>query len=90
MEEPPTLVTLDEISDSEYKETSANGGSELLAILEGDPKSTNKSDQPPSEKVDRLIDRMDRFMDCFANLHSTVSKNQASNQRNFYALRSCT
>lgn len=86
MEEAPILVTLDETFDSECKDATANGDSELLAILEGGTKSEDKNDQPPPEKVDRLIDRMDRFMECFANLHSTVIRNQASNLGNLKRL----
>lgn len=39
-----------------------------------------------SDKVESLIGRMNRFMDCFATLHSQVSKNQRSNEREFKGL----
>lgn len=34
-----------------------------------------------STKVDSLIGRMDCFMNCFADLHATVTKNQRSNDK---------
>lgn len=86
MEEVPNLVALDELPDSEDQATADNGGSALLAILEGEGKTNTQSEKASSDKVDRLIDRMDRFMECFANLHSTVSRNQSSNQQNFKRL----
>lgn len=81
MVDVPSLISLDEISDNEEKETTPGEGAELYAILEEDNKTKPNTDRPSAEKVDCLIDRMDNFMKCFANLHATVNKNQHTNQR---------
>lgn len=83
MEDSPILVSLDEISEEENESTE---GSELTDLLKhGDGKDLEDK-MPPAAKVDSLINRMDRFMECFASLHSTVSKNQNSNNRKFKKL----
>lgn len=88
MEDPPTLTSLEEIPEGEDSESASNEGSALSALLEEDDKSKPHSSRPPAEKVDCLIDRMDNFMKCFATLHSTVIKNDHSNQRKFKGLES--
>lgn len=84
-EDAPVLITLDELSDSENP---ADLGSELSEILKGEGTSETDPDKSLGSKVDSLINRMDRFMDCFATLHSTVTKNQLSNDRKFKHLES--
>lgn len=85
MEDSPILVSLDEISEEE-RESESTVGTELIELLKnGDSKGLGEN-QPAGAKVDSLINRMDRFMECFASLHSTVSKNQHSNDRKFKRL----
>lgn len=80
MEDTLTIISLDELSGGEGgEESDTNGGSELAAIQGKDLES--KPDQMAANKVDCLINWMDRFMECFAKLHTTVSKDQHVNQR---------
>lgn len=83
MEDPPILVSLDETSEEEIE---SSGSTELIALLQNDDGKEAGSNQSAAVKVDSLINRMDKFMECFANLHSTVSKNQNSNTRKFKRL----
>lgn len=85
MEDPPILISLDEISEDEDE---VRKPMELKALIEYGGAKEHDRNQPASEKVDSLINRMDRFMECFANLHSTVSRNQNSNSRKFKCLES--
>lgn len=81
MEDVPVLISLDELSENGDEEASLGENSELATLLEEGSKTKPQTDRPADEKVDGLIDRMDDFMKCFASLHSTVTKNQHSNQR---------
>lgn len=83
-DEPPLLIALDELSDSDSQSES---DSNLKGVIK-DGTSGLKPDSCMADKVDSLIGRMDRFMDCFATLHTTVSKNQRSNLKKFKVLES--
>lgn len=81
--EEPILIALDEPEGEEGEECDVNGASELSVILEKDLESKSA---PADDKVDCLINRMDKFMECFAKLHTSVSKDQHVNQRKFKRL----
>lgn len=83
MEDPPTLVSLDEISEDESEPTPDTELEKLLGNGGGKEADTTRS---AAEKVDCLINRMDKFMECFSSLHSTVSRNQHTNTRKFKRL----
>lgn len=81
----PVLVTLDDI-DEEGDQPEAESGLALLLKQEEEIKPSEDSSM--GKKVDSLIGRMDRFMNCFADLHTTVTKNQRSNDLKFSRLES--
>lgn len=72
MEDKPTLVSLDEISDSESQ---SDNEVDILS-------KTQKTDKENGEailledKVDALIGRMDRFFDCFSTMQKGTKKYQ--------------
>lgn len=78
----PILVKLDEIPDDDEEPA----GSELTILCKLEGERESEAEKNVSDKVESLIGRMDRFMDCFATLHSQVSKNQRSNDRKFKGL----
>lgn len=80
MEDPPILIRLDETSEEENE---LDKPTELKALIKHGDGIEHDPNRPPTDKVDSLINRMDRFMECFVNLHSTVSRNQNSNSRKF-------
>lgn len=82
-QDAPILVNLDDISDGE--ETS-DTESDLTAFLRQESDNGPDPDSTMAKKVDSLIGRMDRFMNCFATLHATVTNNQRSNDRKFKSL----
>lgn len=55
-------------------------------LLKKDGGKGSDPTQSAAEKVDCLINRMDRFMDCFTNLLSTLTKNQYTNDLKFKRL----
>lgn len=63
-----------------------NKPTQLEAVLKHGGGEEPGPEHSTAEKVDCLINRMDKFMECFASLHSTVSKNQSSNIRKFKRL----
>lgn len=77
-----SLVDIDEEEDQAEAEPT------LAALLKQEKENRPSSDSMMSKKVDSLIGRMDRFMNCFADLHATVTKNQRSNDRKFKHLES--
>lgn len=83
MVDPPVLVSLEETSEEEDETSGDTALEELLKNGAGKEPDTSHS---AAERVDSLINRMDKFMECFANLHSTVTKNQNSNSRKFKRL----
>lgn len=82
-EGPSTLVSLDEITDDEDQ---SDPGTDLAALRKMEGERKEDPDKSVSDRVDSLIGRMDRFMDCFATLHSTVTKNQRCNEKKFKCL----
>lgn len=76
----PVLVSLDDIVE---EDGTAAEDSELVALLKHDEKDRPDADSTMTKKVDSLIGRMDRFMNCFADLHATVTKNQCFNEKKF-------
>lgn len=84
-EHDPILVALDEISEDDDQAAAESGLNELLR-----QEKENRPDPDGSmaKKVDSLIGRMDCFMNCFADLHATVSKNQRLNDKKFKHLES--
>lgn len=81
-DEAPVLLSLDEISDNEEK----GAEEELLSLVNKDGNKDDESNKSTAEKVEFLIGRIDRFMDCFATLQSSVNKNQRSNDKKFKQL----
>lgn len=82
-DEATVLVALDGISEEDEpteKET------ELGSLLSKEGENEPGQDIPMGKKVDLLIGRMDRFMSCFATLHTTVTKNQRINDKKFKSL----
>lgn len=77
----PALISLDETSEEEEP-----SDSDLTALRKLESESKEDPDKSVSDRVDSLIGRMDRFMDCFASLHTTVTKNQRSNDKKFKRL----
>lgn len=82
-EDPPPLISLEEIPDEDSH-----------SDVEPDPPTTvlgdkDKDNLPQArtlttdEKVDKLIDRMDRFLDCFHTVQKTSKKEQRNNNRKF-------
>lgn len=81
----PVFVSLDSIDE---ESDHCPPGSDLSVLLKQDEKNRPDVDSSMSIKVDSLIGRMDRFMNCFADLHATVTKNQNSNEKKFKHLES--
>lgn len=79
----PILVSLDEISEGDEFSEAEN---DLTNILKQDRESKPSEDSTMATKVDLLIGRMDKFMNCFATLHSTVTSNQRINDKKFKRL----
>lgn len=83
MDDSPILVSLADISEEDNESTENSELGKLLGNGAGDGLDANRS---AAEKVDNLITRMDKFMECFAGLHSIVSTNQNVNTRKFKRL----
>lgn len=81
----PILAALDELSEEDEQSTT---DSDLTKLLEQEKEQKPNPDSTIAVKVDSLIGRMDRFMNCFADLHNTVTKNQHLNDRKFKHLES--
>lgn len=77
---PPPLISLDEISD---RDSESDADTDSLAILENKDKDNSSSTLTVDEKVDKLIDRMDRFLDCFNSMQKSSKKQQKGNDRKF-------
>lgn len=84
-ENAPVLVSLEDINEGDE---STEAESELTNILRMEGEKGPYPDSSMSQKVESLIGRMDRFMQCFASLQASTSKNQRSNDKKFKLLES--
>lgn len=85
-DDPPSLVSLEEIPDYDSQsDAETDLPSETL-----DDKDTGKfqSTLSTDEKVDKLIDRMDQFLECFHIMQKSSKKEQRSNTKKFKHLES--
>lgn len=79
------MVSLEDIAeDDDHAEAEPS----LAALLKQEEENRPSADSTMGKKVDSLIGRMDRFMNCFADLHATVTKNQRTNDKKFKHLES--
>lgn len=84
-EDEPAFISLDDVSE---EGDDAEGESDLVNVLKHEGENPPNPDSSVSVKVESLIGRMDRFMQCFTVLQSTSSKNQRSNDKKFKFLES--
>lgn len=83
LDDPPTLVSLDELSDSSQSDAEF----ELpLKLIEEKGKFTVPS--TVDEKVDTLIGRMDSFLECFTIMQRKNAKKEKKNDKKFKYLES--
>lgn len=81
LEDPPSLVSLDDLSgDSSQSEAETD----LPSTLQGADKPS--STQSVDEKVDTLINRMDKFLDCFNIIQKKAAKKEKSDSKKFKCL----
>lgn len=84
LDDPPPLISLEEIPEDD-----SLSDAEADLTLKSVENKTSESQQMPAktlttdEKVDRLVDRMDRFFECFQASQKLSRKDQRSNTRKF-------
>lgn len=83
LDNPPSLVTLDEISDSSQSDAELDLP---LKLLEDKEKPT--ASLSVDEKVDTLIGRMDRFLECFTIMSKKTAKKDKKTDKKFKSLES--
>lgn len=82
LDERLNLISLDEISDVD-----SQSDHELDTVSKPLPKGEDEEKAIPlGEKVDLLIGRMDKFIDCFASMQKTTAKTQKRNDKKFKRL----
>lgn len=85
-DDPPPLVSLEEISDHDSQ---SDADSDLLAKSREDKDDGKQpSTLTADEKIDKLVDRMDRFFECFDKIQKSTKRQQKNNDRKFKHLES--
>lgn len=84
LENPPKLVTLDELSgDSSYSDVETD-----LPSYPKDDDGKTVASLTTDEKVDKLIGRMDKFLDCFNIMQRKSTKRAKRDDKKFKCLES--